>query len=117
MSATDPITISQRCTFAMQVTELDPNGDPVDNTGEYAVFMVARRYGDLAVATCSTVDAGITLGGADGTYIITLPATETEKLVSRRGYVWQLRVGAGPTTDPLRPVGQGPVIVAHGLEE
>lgn len=72
------ITIEQGATFVMNLTWKNPAGTPVNLTG-YTAKMQARlkHSSTTALATFSTTDGTITLGGALGTVAVSGPALLT----------------------------------------
>jgi hypothetical protein len=72
------ITIEQGATFIMNVTWKNPAGVPVNLTGYTAKMQARLKYSDAtALATFSTADSTITLGGALGTIAVSGPAALT----------------------------------------
>ena len=65
------ITLEQGATFVMNITWQNSDGTPVNLTGYTAKMQVRYKYSDAAaLATFTTSDSTITLGGALGTIAV-----------------------------------------------
>lgn len=78
--------VTQGAVFSRLLTWKDEDGDPIDNS-TYTARMQVRRKVDsedvivtLATADDPTAEGLITLGGADGTILLFLDASETAAL-------------------------------------
>lgn len=92
MAGTYNIVCEQGATFRLMLTWRNPNGTPVNVTG-YSAKMDVRQKASTGHTelSLSTAAGGITLGGVDGTVLLTATATTTNALVSGV-YVYDLEL-------------------------
>lgn len=79
------ITIEQGATFTLSATWKDSAGVPVNLTGYSARMQVRSTYENEDVLVSLTSPTNITLGGALGTILATISATDTQKLSIQEG--------------------------------
>jgi len=80
------ITIEQGATFTLNATWKDSAGAPVNLTGYSARMQVRPNYESEDILVSLTSAGGsIALGGALGTIIATISATDTQKLTIQEG--------------------------------
>jgi len=104
------ITIEQGATFELPIVWKDEKGTPIDLTGYKARMQIRKRIrSDEILASLTTENGRIVLGGAAGTIDIVIPATETEKFSFSRG-VYDLEL-EGPGGYVVRLI-QGSVCVS-----
>ena len=101
------LIVDQGSDWYLYITWEDSDGDPIDNTG-YSAKMQMRSLptSTNAELTLSTVNGGITLGGADG--VIELHATAVQTNVSAGFYYYDLELTA-PITGTITRVVQGQI--------
>jgi hypothetical protein len=89
------ITIEQGATFQLSATWKDSAGVPVNLTGYSARMQVRPSYeSEETLASLTSAGGNITLGGALGTIIATISATDTQKLNIQEGvYDLELEIG------------------------
>lgn len=76
------ITIEQGADFSLPLTWRDGSNTIVNVTGYSARMQIRESYesDDTIVSLSSAVDGGITLGGAAGTIVVSIPAAITSKM-------------------------------------
>lgn len=81
-------------TFAFDLTWSDSSGAPVDLTGCVARFAICPALSSRPLASCSSADGGIALGGAAGTVAVSLAPGQTAGQYSEswKGARYELRV-------------------------
>ena len=79
------ITIEQGATFTLSATWKDSAGAPVNLTGYSARMQVRSNYESEEVLVSLVSPTNITLGGALGTILATISATDTQKLSIQEG--------------------------------
>jgi hypothetical protein len=84
--------LEQGATFIRSFVYQDANGDAIDLSDYTARMQVRVDYtSDQKIIELTTQNAGITLGGVDGTILLQLSATDTAGLPSGN-YVYDLEV-------------------------
>lgn len=97
------ITIEQGATFTLSATWKDSTGAPVNLTGYSARMQVRPDYESEEVLVSITSTSGIVLGGALGTIVATVSATDTQKLNIQKGvYDLELQSTGGVVTRLLQ---------------
>lgn len=77
------LVCNKSTTFTYRFTLRDENDALVDLTGKTAKFTVKQTYEDTAVIHQATVDnSGITMGGAEGWYDVTIPASASKDFIA-----------------------------------
>ncbi len=96
------LDIHQGETVSLSCTYKDDDGNAVNLTG-YTAALTIRPSADSDVALLSlTQVSGITLGGALGTIVVALTATQTAALTAGRpAAVFDLEITSGATVTPL----------------
>lgn len=94
-----PLHLKANATFKLLVTWNDSNGDPVDLTGGKAYFALKSGWGEEALFEYDE-SAGVTLGGALGTALATVPNTDTIELapgsvVTKGVYIFEAETSSG----------------------
>ena len=79
------ITIEQGDTFTLSANWKDSAGAPVNLTGYSARMQVRSNYESEEVLVSLVSPTNITLGGALGTILATISATDTQKLSIQEG--------------------------------
>ncbi|MFN4894210.1 MAG: hypothetical protein ACK5HO_00315 [Pseudomonadota bacterium] len=88
------IIIEQGATFTLNATWKDSTGAPVNLTGYSARMQVRPSYESEEVLASLVSPTNITLGGALGTIVATIAATDTQKLTMQEGvYDLELEIG------------------------
>lgn len=96
------ITIEQGADFKLDlIWETGSPSVPVDLTGYSARFQIASRFSADSPLIQRTQAAGITLGGALGTIVVTLNETQTAALPCSKTAVWDL-VLTSPSGEDVR---------------
>ena len=100
MSVTIPnsVVIDQGADFYLNVTWLDPNGNPYNLTGYTATFTLRQDFGKPIIWTL-TESSGLTLGGSAGT--IGIHATNAQTSQPEGSYVAELMVNSGSAKTSL----------------
>ena len=103
--------IDQGATFQKLIVWKDPDGNAIDLTDYTARMQIRKTVNSNEVLVEATTENGyITLGGADGTINISIPASVTENFTFRRGvYDLELESSGGIVTRLL----QGCVFVSR----
>lgn len=83
------IIIDQGTTFSTIINLTDDNGDPIDLTGYTGDSEMRKHY-----SSSNSTSFGVTLGGVDGTVVLTLSANQTSNLTPGR-YVYDVEVTSG----------------------
>lgn len=112
-AGTYDISVEQNATFSLTITWKNSAGSPIDLTG-YTAKAVIQSQAGATLATLSSaggVDGTITLGGAAGTIVLTLPAAFTAGLTPQIG-MWDLLLTSGSTKTRLL---QGSVGISRGV--
>jgi len=92
-------TGQQGATFTRLITWTDNAGDAVNITGYTARMMLKRDYSDPVSVLSLTSSAGLTLGGAAGTILITMTAAQTADL--NGAYLYDLELVNGSVVTRL----------------
>lgn len=95
------LIIEQGATFRREMVWKDADDNPIDLTGYSAKMQIRKKAGaaDPAIATLSTDDDSIELGGVAGTIILNMSNTVTEAITAAEGvYDLELTSGAGFVT-------------------
>ena len=88
------IVIEQGATFTLNATWKDSAGAPVNLTGYSARMQVRPSYESEEILASLVSPTNIVLGGALGTIVATIPATDTQKLNIQEGvYDLELEIG------------------------
>ena len=89
------ITCDQGATFSRVITWKNSNGTPIDLTNYTARMQVRANYPSTTVVLeLTTVNGGITLGGALGTITLAATATTTAAIAADQ-YVYDLELITG----------------------
>ena len=83
------IIIDQGTTFSTIINLTDDNGDPIDLTGYTGDSEMRKHY-----TSSNSTSFGVSLGGVDGTVVLTLSANQTSNLTPGR-YVYDVEVTSG----------------------
>ena len=83
------IIIDQGTTFSTIINLTDDNGDPIDLTGYTGDSEMRKHY-----TSSNSTSFGVSLGGVDGTVVLTLSANQTSNLIPGR-YVYDVEVTSG----------------------
>lgn len=83
------IIIDQGTTFSTIINLTDDNGDPIDLTGYTGDSEMRKHY-----SSSNSTSFGVSLGGVDGTVVLTLSANQTSNLTPGR-YVYDVEVTSG----------------------
>jgi hypothetical protein len=104
------INIEQGATFTRTITWKDSAGAAINLTGYTARMQIRERVESSTALVSLTSSSGITLGGAAGTVVITITATQTDALPNMKKGVYDLElVSAGGIVTRLL---QGEVVVS-----
>jgi len=96
------MTIDQGATYVLTVT-WDISGSLVDLTGYTARLQARHSTGSTTTFISLTELSGLTLGGAAGTIIVTLTATQTAAITEKFGvYDLELESAGGVVTRLLQ---------------
>lgn len=103
-------TIYQGATFGRVLTWKDENATPIDLTGYTARMHIRSSVDDdTIIASLTTENGGITLGGEDGTITLTMSAATTTAITADSGlYDLELVNGGSAVTRLL----EGNVIIS-----
>lgn len=97
------IIIEQGATFTLSATWKDSAGAPVNITGYSARMQVRSNYDSEEALVSLVSPTNITLGGALGTILVTIIATDTQKLTIQDGvYDLELQSAGGVVTRLLQ---------------
>ena len=104
------INIEQGATFTRTITWKDSANVAINLTGYTARMQIRERVESSTALVSLTHSSGITLGGAAGTVVITITATQTDALPNMKKGVYDLELvsGGGIVTRLL----QGEVVVS-----
>jgi hypothetical protein len=104
------INIEQGATFTRTITWKDSANVAINLTGYTARMQIRERVESSTALVSLTHSSGITLGGAAGTVVITITATQTDALPNMKKGVYDLElVSAGGIVTRLL---QGEVVVS-----
>jgi hypothetical protein len=104
------INIEQGATFTRTITWKDSANVAINLTGYTARMQIRERVESSTALVSLTNSSGITLGGAAGTVVITITATQTDALPNMKKGVYDLElVSAGGIVTRLL---QGEVVVS-----
>ena len=92
------VIIDQGADFYLNVTWLDPNGNPYNLTGYTATFTLRQDFGKPIIWTL-TESSGLTLGGSAGTIVIHATSAQTSQ--PEGSYVAELMVANGSVKTSL----------------
>lgn len=113
MSQIYPLSIEQNATFTRTFTVKDSNGNPIDLTGATAKVQIKQTYDSPSSVATYTTGAGITMGGAAGTIVLTITAAQTAAMPNSLVGVWDLLI-TWPDTTKQRLV-RGTATVSPGV--
>ena len=99
------ITCEQGAAFNLVVTWKDSSGNAINNTGYTAKMQVRQELNVTPVATLTTEDSQIILGGSNGQITLKLSTAETV-LIEPADYYYDLELadGSGEITRVLEGV-------------
>jgi len=95
------LVIEQGATFRREMVWKDADGNPIDLTSYTAKMQIRKKAGaaDPAIATLTTADGTIVLGGIAGTIILNLSNSVTTAITDSAGvYDLELTSGSGFVT-------------------
>lgn len=75
-------TIDQGSVFTLNLKYEDPDGNPINLSGQTARMQLRRRYDSAAVLTLTTGGGGIVITGPTGNILITITDEQTGTLES-----------------------------------
>lgn len=75
-------TIDQGSVFTLNLKYEDPDGNPINLSGQTARMQLRRRYDSAAVLTLTTSNGGIVITGPTGNILITITDEQTGTLES-----------------------------------
>ena len=85
------VVIEQGATFSLSLTYKDSTGAAINLTGFTARSKFKTSYSGTVVANL-TSSSGITLGGAAGTIVLTISATDTAAITAPSSGVYDLEI-------------------------
>lgn len=107
-------TVDQGSVFTLNLVYEDPDGNPINLTGQTARMQLKRQYTSTDIdLTLTTSNGGITITGNTGNILITMTDEQTETL-EPGFYVYDLELNNSGTLDRLI---QGTVTVAAQVTE
>lgn len=105
------LNINQRATFQLSLVLTDETGSLIDITGWSFTGSIKNNYSETASVASFTTSASV----AQSAVIITMPPSETEKLVKRR-YVYDIiATDIAPNPDEVYRIMEGKVKVDLGV--